>query len=314
MKTQPQNKSTVRLIMLLVGAMVFGALLETSRRTIYSRHQRAAAALPHALFVEQTGTRGSWLVLLHGLFASHRYWAQLSADLSPYHNIVLPDLLGFGQSAWPDLAYTTEDHEVPLAQTLTAVIPRGAKFPIVGHSLGSLMALHHAALNPDRVSRLVLLSLPLFRSEAEARKLLAKSSSLVSLMSMNRILAPAFCYLHEALGSAAAPLFRPFMQTFPEAVIEDATQHTWRSFHGTLEHVIIHADVIGDLERFGPAKVLVVLGKQDTDQSAEELARITALGVEVRYVSGDHNFPLSYPEETTALIRNYLSRGEPSSP
>lgn len=276
--------------------------LSISRQIIYSRHQKAASRLPNPLYVQTDGETGPYVVLLHGLTASHRYWEGQTPELSREHRVVSVDLLGFGRSPWPDVSYSSLDHLKPLAATMDSVIPAKEKFVLIGHSLGAILALSYTVEHPDRVSKLILMSPPLFQSLKEARRMIRQSSVMESIMSMNSVVAPAFCYLHDSLGPAVIPLFRPFMKNFPEHVIEDAALHTWKSFNGSLENVVVSSHVLSDLQTVKDKNIIVILGEGDKDQSHDELEKIKAMGIRVQIVLGSHNFPLEHRDETNAAL------------
>jgi pimeloyl-ACP methyl ester carboxylesterase len=269
---------------------------------IHHAHQRRASNLTTPLFVKTAGEGESQILFIHGLMASHRYWENQISEFSKNHFIVAPDLLGFGNSPWPKSGYTFESHLNSLEHTLKIVGIPEKPFVIVGHSLGAILALRYAATHPDRVSKVLILAIPLFRTKEDAQKSMKKSSTMESMMGLNSVIAPLLCFFHEALGPGAVPLFRPFMKGFPDSVIEDATKHTWASFHETVENVIIGADITGDLKKIGAGKITLVIGDSDHDQPAAELEKIKALGVEIITVRGDHNFPLQSPVQINDLI------------
>lgn len=63
------------------------------------------------LYSECRGSGAPALVFLHGLGASGRYWDKVAKPLEGNgHQLQFVDLLGFGRSPWPDLAYTVDDH------------------------------------------------------------------------------------------------------------------------------------------------------------------------------------------------------------
>jgi len=95
-------------------------------------------------------------VLVHGAGMDHTVWALQSRWLA-FHgwNVVAFDLPGHGRSSGAPLESVDA-----MAQALLALIARlgaGAPAVLIGHSMGSLVALHAAALAPAAVSRLVLI-------------------------------------------------------------------------------------------------------------------------------------------------------------
>jgi 3-oxoadipate enol-lactonase len=98
----------------------------------------------------------STIVLLHGLGGSRLSWEPQLAGLSQHHRVVAWDLPGYGAS--PPLA---EQLTFPaLADAVCALADElgVARMHLVGISFGGMIAQYVAALHPERVASLVLLS------------------------------------------------------------------------------------------------------------------------------------------------------------
>jgi pimeloyl-ACP methyl ester carboxylesterase len=95
------------------------------------------------------------IVFVHGACNDHSVWA-LQSRYFAYHgrNVFAVDLPGHGRSGGQALASVAEISEW-LAAFLDAISVSYAAF--VGHSLGALAALHAAAHQPERVTRVALL-------------------------------------------------------------------------------------------------------------------------------------------------------------
>ncbi len=96
------------------------------------------------------------MIFLHGAGFDHTAWALLARAFA-YHGfgVLTPDLPGHGRSAGPALSSI-----VALADWTAALIDaagvRAAR--LVGHSMGSLVALETAARHPEKVSALALIA------------------------------------------------------------------------------------------------------------------------------------------------------------
>lgn len=94
-------------------------------------------------------------LLLHGAGLDHTVWAAQSRWLA-FHgwNVLAVDLPGHGGSAGPALASIEA-----LARWVDAVIGalNAQTAVLIGHSMGSLIALESAAMHPERVRSLVLI-------------------------------------------------------------------------------------------------------------------------------------------------------------
>ena len=102
---------------------------------------------------------GSPLVLLHGVSLSAAAWAPLFTAL-PGHRLLAVDLPGHGLS---DPAYYRPGHVRQHAHQLIDDILDALELDhaaVVGHSLGGMLALWHAATGSERISRLVAIGEP----------------------------------------------------------------------------------------------------------------------------------------------------------
>jgi len=105
-----------------------------------------------------TGT-GDDVLLIHGWVSSGRMWSRLSEGVAGQARCWAVDLCGFGESALPDgdeYCLNLELHAAMLIEFCQAqdIRPKA----IIGHSMGGLLALKMAAMRPDLMDRLVLMS------------------------------------------------------------------------------------------------------------------------------------------------------------
>jgi pimeloyl-ACP methyl ester carboxylesterase len=98
-------------------------------------------------------------LLLHGLGVGGSIWQSFARRLLPYLAAIAPDLRGHGQSDAPASGYRPADYALDLVELIEAELE--PPVPVIGHSLGALVALALAELRPDLVSWLVLLDPPL---------------------------------------------------------------------------------------------------------------------------------------------------------
>ena len=94
------------------------------------------------------------LVLVHGGRDHCRNGDWVAARLRDRYHVIAPDLRGHGDSEWAvGSSYALSEYVYDLAQLIhqTGVAP----VPIIGHSLGGMIALRYAGVYPDNVSRLV---------------------------------------------------------------------------------------------------------------------------------------------------------------
>jgi pimeloyl-ACP methyl ester carboxylesterase len=110
------------------------------------------------LLVQDEGD-GAPVMLLHGWPDSHRLWRhQVAALTAAGYRVIVPDLRGFGDSDKPtDLeAYALPHH---LADVQAIADQLGIeRFTLVGHDWGAAIAWAFASLVPDRLDKLVAIS------------------------------------------------------------------------------------------------------------------------------------------------------------
>jgi len=107
--------------------------------------------------IAESGT-GPAVLLLHGFPQTSREWARVMPHLAPVARVVAADLRGSGGTGAPDGSYRREVLCRDAVALLDALgIERAV---VVGHDVGALAALALAVAHPDRVSRLVVLSVP----------------------------------------------------------------------------------------------------------------------------------------------------------
>lgn len=132
---------------------------------IFSKIWHQYLGVPYTLHIYRQSTAPkprATLVFLHGLGNSGRTWDEVAMKLPDNVNLIIVDLLGFGDSPQPNWAvYDAKTQARSLAKTLLANGTFG-KVVLVGHSMGSLVAVEFAKRFPALVDSLVLCSPPLY--------------------------------------------------------------------------------------------------------------------------------------------------------
>jgi len=94
------------------------------------------------------------VVFIHGALHDHTVWTLLARWCAHHgYGVLAPDLPGHMRSAGPALDSVEAMAEWLLALLDAAQVPKAA---LVGHSMGSLVALEAAGRAPERVTRLVM--------------------------------------------------------------------------------------------------------------------------------------------------------------
>ncbi len=98
---------------------------------------------------------GRVVVLMHGKNFGGYYWRGVAEALAAAgYRVIVPDQIGWGKSAKPDIRYSFQLLAMNTAQLLDAL---GIKNVVLaGHSTGGMLAVRFALMYPERVTQLVL--------------------------------------------------------------------------------------------------------------------------------------------------------------
>ena len=100
---------------------------------------------------------GRTVVLLHGRNFPSSYWEPtIKALAAAGYRVVAPDQIGFGKSSKPGFAYSFD----AMARVTIALLDslKVARFDLVGHSMGGMLAVRIARAYGPRIDHLVLYS------------------------------------------------------------------------------------------------------------------------------------------------------------
>jgi 3-oxoadipate enol-lactonase len=174
------------------------------------------------LHVHQAGN-GRPLILIHGFPFSGRMWTRQLGSLGAKHQVLAPDLPGFGQSSATSEEASVDAYSRACAAALDA---SGVRGPVAlgGLSMGGYIALAFARLFPERLSALLLLSTRAGADSSEGKanrdKTIAQvkeqGASVVTEGMYPKLLAPAN---YEAKPDAASELQDIMKDATPEGVI-----------------------------------------------------------------------------------------------
>ena len=255
---------------------------------------------------------GPPVVLVHGMLNSSLHFKKVAMRLAERHTVIVPDLIGHGDSATPRGDYSIGAHAAVIRDLLSAIGVERAS--IVGHSLGGGIAMQYFWQFPERVERLALISAgglgrdvgPLLRIAAmpgasgalwlasNERTLGALDSAASKLEASGK---PAGVYLRQVVR-ALRPLERPgarqaFLQTL-RSVIDPGGQHV---------------SARDRLYLLGPISTLVVWGESDgmipIEHGREAAAEIPHSRFES--IPGAGHFPhLDSPDALADILIDWL--------
>lgn len=121
-------------------------------------HTREITTRGATIHVRLGGT-GPAVVLLHGFGDTGDMWAPLAANLARDHTVIVPDLRGMGLSSRPASGYDKKTQAGDIADVMDAL--KIQRTDVVAHDIGNMVAFSLAAQYPQRVTRLVLMDLPI---------------------------------------------------------------------------------------------------------------------------------------------------------
>ncbi|MDO8650604.1 MAG: alpha/beta hydrolase [Undibacterium sp.] len=153
---------TLLVIVLGVVSFVYFAPVQATRIALDADRQhsglvRKEIVLPDGMhYVYLEGGKGEALMLLHGFGANKDNFTRVAHWLTPHYRVIVPDLLGFGESSHPaDADYTSRAQAKRLRGLVQAL---GIKtLHLGGNSMGGQIAMAYAALHPNEVTSLWLL-------------------------------------------------------------------------------------------------------------------------------------------------------------
>jgi 2-hydroxy-6-oxonona-2,4-dienedioate hydrolase len=213
-------------------------------------------------------------VLVHGLVVSSSYMVPLAKCLAPDYRVFAPDLPGFGRSDKPRRSLQIHELADALAMWMDAIEINRAT--IVGNSFGCQIAVEFAIRNPERVTRLVLLSPT---TDPRARTMVQQTVRWL-LNSTQEPPSLGLILLRDYLAAGIARAVRTFRMSVNDEI------------HKKLPYV--------------PIPTLVVRGANDTiapERWADEAAKLLPLGERATIPGVGHTLNYNAPLESARVIR-----------
>lgn len=119
---------------------------EKSQQTIAAtRHE--LPVLDSTMSYVEAGTQGPTVLLLHGNPTSSHIWRNIIPQIAPVARCIAPDLIGYGQSGKPDIAYRFAD-QVRYLDAFIAALGLD-RLVILAQDWGTALAFHHASRRPQ---------------------------------------------------------------------------------------------------------------------------------------------------------------------
>ena len=242
------------------------------------------------------------VVFVHGALNDHSVWTLLARWVAHHgHGVLAVDLPGHGRSGGLPLASVEASADWLLALLDAAEVTRAT---LVGHSMGSLIALEAAARAPERVARLVMIGTAYPMKVSAAMLETARERPLQAIDMVN-------AFSHS--GWAAKPSYPG-----PGMWLHGASRALMRRVQaGQREVNLFHHD-FGVCDRYAggldaAAKVTcpatLILGDRD-QMTSPRLARplAAALRAQVVAVPAGHALMAEAPDAVLAALRGALQR------
>lgn len=248
------------------------------------------------------------VVLLHGIVGSGRSWAAMYDEMPA--TVVVLDVLGFGRSmSVPTADYSRSSHVDAVRDTLAGAGLTDRPIVLVGHSMGSVLALHAAAAMDDVVGA-VAMAAPLYDSMEEGMDHIGAADPLASLVAVGDV-AERICGWMCEHRRLARTLWPILAIRWPVPVAADGVLHTWPAYRGSLQSLVLDSDYDAALATLNQRGIPVRLLNGDTDGvpvtgRAEASAATHANTSAIIIAGGDHGVPLSHPERCRAVIESLL--------
>ncbi len=266
------------------------------RPDIALRQERAAGTV----VLRRPGAGGgNPLVLLHGIGSRAASWEPLLAMLDRRIEAIAWDAPGYGNSApLPEAAPAPADYAARLAAVLDEL--GLSRVVLAGHSLGALFAASFAALHPDRLAALALLSPAPGYGVPPGAPL--PQSARARIADLQR-LGPA------AFAAARAPrlVHRPEAKSDIVAAVRQAMATMRSEGYAQAVRALGAGDLLADAARIA-APALVAVGAEDTvTPPAGARLAFAALAHGLQLVEVP-NVGHALPQEAPAVIANLLER------
>lgn len=243
------------------------------------------------------------IVMVQGLGLDRHTWGAFAALLGQRHRVVTFDARGAGQARDAGEPFSTQDMARDVVALCRAL---DLKRPVLlGFSLGGCVAQHVAALAPDLLSGMVLLS-SVARPSARTAQLLAlwrdmvHSGADLALLLRNQLLWASEDQFFAQDGALQATI---------DAVMSLPQTHSASGFIRQANACIAHDARLACSAIRTPTCVLV--GAQERVFSVSEVQALATLIPAASYQCldfGGHNAWLEYPVEVSTVVDTFVTR------
>lgn len=255
--------------------------------------------IPYKLSVTENSGSGMPIVFLHGIASSSFTWRNVLPIVGSGYRRITIDLLGFGNSPKPEWAhYSLVDHADAVARTIKKL---RLKQPVilVGHSMGSLIAVSLANRHPKLVKRLVLCSMPLYMNND-------LDSSVVEYKKTDRALNNAYFNVYQAITERPDLTLKGARQIVKLAGNETSfrlDETTWVPFKQSLKNSIEGQSTLSDIQSID-APIDILYGRFDVFVISKYFKKLaqTHKNISIHAVNGRHEISPLYARKIVEVI------------
>ncbi len=241
------------------------------------------------------------VVFVHGALNDHSVWTLLARWFANHgHAVLAVDLPGHSRSAGPPLASVDE-----LAQWLLALLDAAGvqSAALVGHSMGSLVALQAAAQAPERARRLVMLATAYPMSVAPALLATARDAPLQAIDTVN-------AYSHSTWAAKPSyPAPGMWLHGASRALMRrvQASQPGINLFLGDFNACNDYAGGLQAAQRVQCAATFILGTRDRMTQPKQAQALAQALSARISEVAAGHAMMAEAPDAVLAALREALA-------
>lgn len=244
------------------------------------------------------------LLLLHGFLSTSANWGPLRAALGSDADCIALDLPGYGATRAPTGAYTLD----AVVDALRPVVEREQPSYILGHSMGSIVALALAGAMPRAFKRVGIVGFPLFRDIEDGRAMVRRNRGLVvSTFLEHPEAAHVACLVLDRTRPLWLPTARRMRPGEPDSVLAPKFHHC-RAGHVGGQEAIVFCGKVEQLSHDVPVPVVALHGDHDRTaslQRARAIAGANGWGFEV-IPGANHELVIEQPEVAARWVRERL--------
>ncbi len=244
-----------------------------------------------SLNYEIIGSGDKKVIFIHGLTGSKNYWKNDLDAVGKTHQLLLVDLLGFGDSPKPNSDYSLNVQLEALEKIIKKENFNNGQSIIVGHSMGAIITLAMLAKHSTWFDGAVITGIPVYKDKNEFREIMSGHAVFDRLASGKY--STLICMLHPIFMTQA---FKP--NNLTDAVFEDAKKHTWQSYANSLNEIVIKPDLYAFAKAIKNKKVVFIHGNKDTSAPFENAETFSGSFLNYEFIkvdNGDHQIFLKQP-------------------